>query len=216
MTPTRPPLMVLGALAGLLSALLIIFAVYPLGPTALLFLPGAAFGALLALGLFLFGALSNLGKGIALVIAFSLAYYLSVQAAFAVELYSPFGRPENEHGALSNLTLFVGGFVGAFLVLSAASLLLNSQLAWQRRLLHALYWSPVGGILGILGWALGPSLGMAIWSVAHSLHLNEPTETAQSALGQSGHLYSLWVVWQTGIGILLGLVMPAPHAAPGN
>jgi hypothetical protein len=92
-------------------------------------------------------------------------------------------------------------------VLCAMSLLLDSEIAWQSRLLAALRWSPVGAVLGIVGWALGPFPGMAIWFVAHALRLTVPTETSQNALGLTSHMYSLWIVWQTGKGGLLGLVL---------
>jgi hypothetical protein len=208
MPPTRSLLVLFCALAGLLSALLIIFTVYPVGRTSILFLHGAAFGLFLAAALLILRSLPSLGKGIALIFDFTVAYYLSVQAAFAIELYTPFGRPDHEHGSISNLTLFVGGFIGAFLVLSAITLLFKTQHTWQRRILAALCWAPLGGLLGILGWHLATPVGALIMNVAHSLRIDRATETPQTSLDQTARLYSLWAVWQTGIGILIGLLIP--------
>src|SRR5277367_6674097 len=140
MPPTRSLLVLFCALAGLLSALLIIFTVYPIGRTPILFLPGAVFGLFLAAALLFLRSLPSLGKGIALIFDFTIAYYLSVQTAFAIELYTPFGRPDHEHGSISNVTLFVGGFIGASLVLSAVAVLFKTKHTWQGRILTALYW----------------------------------------------------------------------------
>lgn len=99
--------------------------------------------------------------------------------------------------------------LGAFLVLGAVSLL-KSEIGWRRRAFNCLCWAPVGGVLGIVGWALGPTLGMALWSVAHTMGFTPPDETFQNARGDTSHMYSLWVVWQTGVGFLLGLVLHGP------
>jgi hypothetical protein len=52
-----------------------------------------------------------------------------------------------------------------------------------------------------------PFVGMAVWFVVHALGLTIPTETSQNAHGETSHMYSLWVVWQTGMGGLLGLLL---------
>lgn len=94
------------------------------------------------------------------------------------------------------------------MVLPTLSLLLDSDIARQTRLVTAMWWSPIGAVLGILGWVLGPFLGMAVWRVAFSLGLTAPGETFQGALyGETSHRYSLWVVWQAGIGFVAGLLL---------
>jgi hypothetical protein len=210
------PLALFTASAGLISALITICLNYPIRYFAALLnsrwglgsilLPGAMFGLVFSGCLAFRGYLRNPWKSIVIGAAFGLSYYLSMWIAINVELYSPFGRPGNEVGLVSNSAMFAGGLVGAFLVVGAVSVL-NSRIAWERRVLKGIYWSPVGGILGVIGWTLGPYLGMVIWSVVHALGLTAPTETFQNARGETSHMYSLWIVWQTGIGLVLGLVL---------
>jgi hypothetical protein len=211
------PLALFTASAGLISALITICLNYPIRHFAALLnnrwglgfilLPGAMFGLVFSSCLAFRGYLRSLWKATVIGAAFGSTYYLSMWIAFNVELYSPFGSSGNEVESVSNSAMFAGGLVGAFLVIGGVSVLLNSRIAWGRRVLKGIYWSPVGGILGVLGWTLGPFLGMVIWSVVHPLGLTAPTETFQNARGETSHMYSLWIVWQTGIGLALGLVL---------
>jgi hypothetical protein len=209
-------LMLLTASAGLLAALISICGAYPLGRHGLHFFPGAAFGAIISGCFALRRYLRDVWKAIAITATSTFAYYASMQTAAGVELYSPFALREREDATVSAAALFAGGLVGAFLVLCAVSLLLDSETAWRHRVLKSVYWSPVGGVLGIVGW-VGPSLGMALWSVFHSMGLTVPGETFQNALyGQTSHVYSLWVVWQIGLGFVLGLVLRGPAKVPSE
>jgi hypothetical protein len=195
----RPALLL--AIAGLLSALLSIGMAYY--PTWLRFpfFPGTLFGVTVSASLGLSGALRKFWNLLAIPVASTLAYYV----AFIVggEFDSPFSR----EGTVSNASLFVGGLTGAFLVLSMISLLLDSTTSWQRRVLNAVCWSPVGGALGIVGGLLGLSLGMALWFLVHSLGLTSPDETFQNARGEPSQMFSIWMVWQTGMRALLGFVL---------
>jgi len=211
------PLALLTACAGFISALIAICLDYPIGRYAALlnkrwafgfiFLPGAMFGLMVSSCLALRGYLRNFWKAIVITTVFGLSYYLSIWIAVAVELYSPFGGAGDHDTSVSTPALFAGGLAGAFLVVSVISVLLNPRIPWHRHVLKDMCWSPVGGILGLLGWTLGPSLGMAIWLVVQPLGITAPTETFQNARGETSHIYSLWIVWQTGIGILLGLIL---------
>jgi hypothetical protein len=82
----------------------------------------------------------------------------------------------------STEALFSGGLTGAFVVLSAMSLLSRSDITLLRRVLKALFWSPVGGVLSVVGWMLGPSLGMLVWSLIHHLGFTNPIETLRGVL----------------------------------
>jgi hypothetical protein len=211
------PLSLLTSSAGLISSLIDVCLNYPIGSHAaqlsnrwgfgFIFFPGVTFGLTVSSCLAFRGYLRRPWKAIGITAAFGLSYYLSIRVAGTIELYSPFGRSGNEVALVSKSALFAGGLVGAFLVIGAVSVLLNSRIEWERRVLKDVYWSPVGGILGVLGWTLGPFLGMVIWSVVHPLGLTAPTETIQNARGETSHMYSLWIVWQTGIGLALGLVL---------
>jgi len=209
-------LVLLMAFAGLMSALITMCTSYSLGHYAVsrgrlldfsqMFFPGAVFGAIISGCFVLCGYLRDLWKPLVISVVSSVSYAASVWAAFAVELYSPFLNNQ-ERGWVSGQALFVGGLVGALSTLSAISLLLNSEFTWQRRIFNALCWTPAGGLLGIAGWALGPSLGMAFWQIVHSMNLTAPTETFRNAQGLTSHTYSLLAVWQAGMGFALGLVV---------
>jgi hypothetical protein len=122
------------------------------------------------------GYLHHVWRAIGIVLTLALSYCLSVWVAMGVELNSPFLSNSNR-GNVSGQALFVGGLVGAFFTLCAVSFLLSSGGSWQRRLAKVRCWTPLGGFLGVAGWALGPVLGMAFWQVAHVMNLTGPTET---------------------------------------
>jgi hypothetical protein len=172
-------LALLTASAGLISALLSVgMTYYPTWLHGFPFFPGTIFGVVVSVSCVLGGYLHGLWKTVAITATSTIAYYVSFLAAGDVELH--FGQSRD--GSISSGALLAGGLTGAVLVLCAMSLLLDSEIAWQSRLLAALRWSPVGAVLGIVGWALGPFLGMAIWFVAHALRLTVPTETSQKCI----------------------------------
>ena len=97
------------------------------------------------------------------------------------------------------LAFVLGGAVGAFVVLLAALLFFFTENRVSRNVLLALMWSPVGGALGALGWAAGPSLG--VWIAT--------TVGQQELLSSPGYAdfyyyYSLFLLWQAGMGLTLG------------
>ncbi len=213
-----PALMLLTASGGLISALITSCASFPLGHFAVsqnnrlldfsqIFFPGAVFGAIASGCFALRRYLRDLWKAIAITAAFSVAYFFADLAAVEVSLH-PFGLvPHDRIGEVTDPALVAGGLTGAFCIICAVSLLLNSRLTWQRRMLKALCWTPVGAVLGVVGWVLGPSLGIALWQIVHSMNLTAPTETFRNAQGRTSHMFSLWAVWQAGVGFVLGLVV---------
>ncbi len=72
----------------------------------------------------------------------------------------------------------------------------------------------LGGVLGIIGWELGPTFGMALWSAADTLHVTAPTETALNAVGETSHRYSLFMIWQVGMAFVLVVVLRRFEAKP--
>ena len=166
--------------------------------------PGTVFGAIVSGAFALRGYLRHLWKAIAITAVFSMSYLGSVWAAIAIEL-SPILL--HKSGEVAGLSLFVGGLTGALCTLFAVSLLLNSDMTLDVRISKALFWTPAGGFLGLAGWSLGPSLGMFLWQIVHSMNLTGPTETFRNAQGETSHIYSLWAVWQVGIGSALALIV---------
>jgi len=170
------------------------------------FAPGSLFGAIISCCFALRGYLHGVRKFLVLTVASAIAYAVAFWVAVGVEVYSPFLNNQ-ERGDVSGQALFVGGMTGALCTLSAFSLLLNSGITWQNRMFRALCWTPAGGFLGVAGWALGPSLGVALGHIVHSMNLPSPTETFQNAKGQASYFISTWAAWQAGMGFALGLVV---------
>lgn len=204
------------ASAGLMSAFVAMCLSYPFGHYAVsrgklldfsqMLYPGALFGTFVSFTFALRGYLRDLWRAIAICLGFPACHLLSVWAAFEVELHSPLLN-DQQRGDVSAQALFVGGLIGALSTLCVVSLLLNSELTWQRRIFKALCWTPAGGFLGIAGWELGLSLGMVFWLIVHAMNLTAPTETFRNAQDRTGHMYSLWAVWQAGMGSAFGLVV---------
>jgi len=206
--------MVILGFAGFFSALLVICAppmskgTFSNSTLPDLF-PGVLFGATISLGLWLSKTLDASWKMLAITAVSSVALPTAALVCLGLEYFSPL--PLHNQGKdladVSNTALFVGGTVGAFLVLTIVLLLVGSGPP-RTRVFAALCWSLVGGALGIVGWNLGPWLGMVLWSLQHSLNLTLPGDRFEYALvqGRAG-IYSLFLVWQTGMGLLVGLAV---------
>lgn len=184
-------LVALLSLAGFFSGLITICADYPVGPDLQLFL-GIPLGVLISACLGRLRGKLNAWTAVKFIIATGNAYPLSGLLAGAI---------------------FLGGAVGGFLVLGSGMYLFESGMRW-RAFKVAVFCSPLGGVLGLLGWALSTSLGMALWSFAHALHLTAPTETFQNAAGQTSHSFALIVVWETGMAFALGVLLWRYEAKP--
>jgi hypothetical protein len=50
-------------------------------------------------------------------------------------------------------------------------------------------------------------LGIAIWYGAHGLGLTAPDETSRNSLGQHSDVFALNVVWQTGMALVLAIML---------
>ncbi|HEV2342351.1 MAG TPA: hypothetical protein VGS15_11180 [Candidatus Acidoferrales bacterium] len=110
------------------------------------------------------------------------AFFFSAMATFFVQLALPWDHWSMGHNpSNSPVAFFIGGTLGAFLVLGEALFLLNPETPWSVSLYQGLRWSPVGGVLGAIGCLFG----------------SQPSE-AFSPL--------LFVVWQAGVGAVIGFL----------
>lgn len=194
--------------AGVLSGFITAALVYPAGRFGGDVL-GAVFGAFLAVALTIAGELRGIWKIPVLLVVAAGAYFSSIMVAGVVNLglQSENSTMMGQPPTVSSIALFAGGFVGGFIVLGVFSIVVHPELDIRAVAKRAIAWSLVGGVLGIIGWALGPSLGVAVWSTAHNLGLTAPTESLQNALGEPSHRDSLFVIWQTGMAIVLAIVL---------
>jgi hypothetical protein len=103
--------------------------------------------------------------------------------------------------------------VGGFIILTGARIFSQSNMSITAILCEALCWSTLAGVLSPIAWALGPSLGMYVWSALHAVGLTSPADTFSEALyGETGNgppnrLFALFVLWQTGMGFALGMTL---------
>jgi hypothetical protein len=180
--------------AGLASAL---FCILFLSMTV--YVAGAVFGAVVAICLQKLRIYNERQAGWFVAVA-TVAYLLSF--ALAVKLDSAFppviysSRPDME----PPIVWLGGGVFGGFLLIGGALWLLRPKLGGIPLSVRALGGAAWGGILAISGWALGPSLGSMLLKLLEALPLRVADPNAQA-------FYSILMLWQTGMGLMLGLML---------
>jgi hypothetical protein len=206
--PALPLAIALGV-AGLFSALLFICELSNYGELSDL-LPGALFGAAVGLCLWLYGLVRTLWKLLIITGISSVTLFFSALIDVYLEYFSPWplhaiGTPFSN---ASHAALFAGGVSGLFLLVAAFFLILDAGQPVRKTIFKALCWSPIGGALAVVGWTLGPWLGGALWSLQHDLGLTSPSDRLAYALLQGRtSIDSLLAVWQTGVGLILGIAL---------
>lgn len=203
----RYPYVLIFSLAGLLSALATASLVGPFGKSGELL--GGVFAVIITTSLWVSGASRRIFGGTLAIIVITAAYSAAVVTAGEVELGLPWktwsmGSPPGD----SPVSLFAGGIVGSLLVLGAVFLAVPLRERDGKLQLACLLWPVLGGLLGVIGWALGPYLGIATWYIIHSLGLRSFSDTSATiGYGDGQRFYSLYVVWQTGMGLALGFML---------
>jgi hypothetical protein len=113
--------------------------------------------------------------------------------------------------------LLIGGFVGAGILFLALCFFFPSRQPATRLLLNFVIFVVSGSVLGVIGYALGPTCGAAIWYLIRFLHLGEPSQASQlQPSSGTTPFYSLYVVWQTGVAALVALLFPFHSEARGS
>ena len=218
----RSPVVIL-TIAGLAGGLLTAMLKYPIEHLStgshvfLRYSLGAPLGAMLGISLAWCGVLGGF-KGLSQAILFvplsGMAYFVSQCVAVGTELAVTSGKPMSmgDVPSYSLWSMFAGGFLGGFLVLYGVLLLVYPGQLCVLLMFKVLFSSILTGLLAIVAYSLGPYLDVAVWSLVHELGLTPPTETFQNARGDVSHVYSLFVVWQTGTAFLLGLILRSLHS----
>jgi hypothetical protein len=211
-------LAVLLALCGLTSGLLTDILMYPQEEAGLL--SGALFGLFLVVPLVVTGVLRNPAKALGLIGVTTVAYFLSFTVAFGLQLHHPELAPSAERWDMSTnepaapAALFVGGLVGGFILFSAALFLCQPGISKRTLVQKAFQGAVLGGVLGAAGWALRSSVGVAIWNLLHAFGLTPKWELSpqewfkgEHDYGERARMYSLYVVWQSGVAAAIGLML---------
>jgi hypothetical protein len=155
------------------------------------FLDGGIFGLLIGACLGAFLHLRSIWKIGVFILVSILAYYVSYFSAGLSHLYL-FYRLRTEPAFLPEA--FVGGFLGAFFIVMTALILLCPTQKWKQSFIKSILWAFFGGILGVLGSAAAPLLGVVRphWALV-PVYRSDPD-------------VSLILVWQVGVAFLLALI----------
>lgn len=181
------------SLMGLGSGVITLPVAGGLGGFVLLGLP---FAAAMTWSLAVTGIVREVRKGMFVLIGISAAFYASLWLTVFVELSLP-GKNWGGMGNSPNVSLvslFAGGMTGGFLVMATVFLIAYPEMHQSRRIFKALGWSVIPGVLTMIGWSLG-STGLLV----PRQHSGEGNDTA--------NWYSLTILWQSGMGLLLGLLL---------
>ncbi len=129
---------------------------------------GIPFGVIVAFSLAITGIIRSLWKAICLCALIASTFFVSVVLAEEAELAIRklwIGVRETSYPS----SFFAGGMAGGFIVMGGALLLAQPKRKFSAALRQALSWSVFVGALAPIAWALGPSLGMWVWSSLHAV-----------------------------------------------
>lgn len=166
---------------------------------------GDIFGLVFSIYFWIFWRLRSIGKTAGFIITSTFSYIVAFYVTFFSAEYLPHAaQVRDSAGIMANVPLaapFIGGFVGAFSVLVSALVLFSFEAKLLRVIKKSLIWSLAGGALGVIGWVLGPSLGGIVVSV-----LGQRDASSNRADELTNYCYSLFLIWQSGMGFVLGLL----------
>lgn len=189
-----------GFLSGLLSSWLL----------SLGYLLGAVFGVAIAAYLALSGVLRNFWKLTLIVCVSAVAYVMAWFTAFLVETACRSAGFSTSPGddAVSWPVMLVAGVVGAYVLAGSLIRLIHPEIKTDTYSKELLGWSLIGGLLAILGWSLGPVLSACAHALLRVSSSNSHNSMLWNALYPTpGNWYSLLVVWQTGMAVVLGILL---------
>lgn len=171
-----------------------------------LYVAGALFGATIGISLQKLGIFDQRQAGWFVAVA-ALAYYTSLALVLKLGVFNP-----NAHSH-SLAPLIIAGCVGGLFVVGGALFVLRPKLPGPALLVGASCGAVCGGLLSAAGLALGPSLGLVLSKLLYNLptHLRPSSDPQDRYSLQS--LYTLFVVWQAGMGFLLGLMFGGRQGA---
>jgi hypothetical protein len=187
------------AMLGVTSGILTMTGPY-LTREGVYFSNGGLFGLALSAYFFLCRGYRAFSYAILLVMLSVMAYVLATSGAmFSALLF----RESSSETPIASL--FVGGVIGGFLLLNSVQFLYRSpNVRGSLLVFRAAIWSLASGVLGAVGWALGPSLGKALWSILPNAALPSPDAFNQ---------YALYFVWQPVMALLIGYLVKSEYRA---
>jgi hypothetical protein len=157
-------------------------------------IPGAVYGIAIALYLALFEGSRNPLRSVAFVFACSVSYPLSMFGTMGMLFTGILGPTPLEHTNFPPSALFIGGGIGAFIVLLSGTLLFAKSTLRGATLGIVLLCSLGGSILGFLGGELNPAV----------------VQQRSSNLGAP-----VFEIWQSGVALMLSLLLTWAHQRNG-
>jgi hypothetical protein len=171
-------------LAGMTSALVTIWGMWtPFGrvnPFGSL-----AFGVFLSGCFWVFLGLRSFWKTVVFTVVSVAAALISILSGFLVT------GTLGENSQIYLPEIFVGGYVGAFVIVLAAMVLLAPEVRLLRSVVKSACWGLAGGVLARIGMAAGPEF--------HALRMRLDPKVPDSDM-------SLLFIWQIGVAFVLALV----------
>ncbi len=164
------------------------------------FLVGGIFGAVFSTWFWRGMEKRSLAKALGFIAACAAAYIAAFYSAFFSVFIFGGGDAQKDSRMIAGSpagSFFIGGSVGGFIVIAAAMVLFSEQGKPLRLISRAVAYSPLGGAFGLLAWVI--------------CSLVVPVKSASESGSEALEIVLLWLVWQTGMGGLLGdLVLQEP------
>ena len=157
---------------------------------------GVVFGCWLWIGTGKRALFKVLGFSVGCAAAYNAAWFVAV---FSVGIFGG-GDVQKDSRMIAGSpagSFFLSGTVGGFIVLAAALFLFSEERRLLRLVARAAAFSPLGG-----------AFGLAAWGICSILISPRPTSAPSS---NAFELILLWLVWQSGMGALLGDLLVPEH-----
>jgi MFS family permease len=173
---------------------------------------GAIFGFVLIFYWWIFQGFRSFWRSAAFVLACTAAYFCAIYAGINAPpfllLLSSFMPRQLAH---EFEICFTGGVLGGAMVFLAAVLFLPNRAQWKHVPLNLVVFGLLSGLLGVVGWALGPYFGTGIWHLLQTTQLVQQYRSPQDQPSEGVNFNALFVVWQVGAAALLGLLLARPR-----
>lgn len=169
---------------------------------------GGVFGLFLAAYLWLFRAQRSMYRALTLILMSAAAYFAAVYVGgLAEKNWPPIHIPLLGIDPAEARIMVAGGLAGALVLFPAFNLVFCSSTTWDKFAVKLVLATLTSAALGLLGWALWPSVGRGVWFFLRTVHLGEPSQaTLRSAPQDTAEFYSLYVIWQCGFSCLLAIL----------
>lgn len=185
---------VLLALFGITSALLSLATPELKGWFSPYFI-GTVYGAALVLYFAFCRGVYSL-KGILLIASSAVAYPVAFFGSLWVTDRLRIPASVSQQGEAAPSLIFAGGVLGGLILLPAAILLYKPRSqSWAAALGRIVAGIPLSGIVGVLAWELGPTLGKLTWTLLPTAPYPQP---------ESHQMDSLFMIWQPVMAIFIG------------